>query len=81
MKAALNKERMRAKVEANRLAKEQAKTATSNTTNTSTSNANVVTDEELTKIFSTGEKVERTPRGAAPSNDKKKNKKRLKNRQ
>jgi hypothetical protein len=78
MKAALNKERMRAKVEANRLAKEQAKTATSNTTNTSTSNANVITDEELTKIFSTGEKVERTPRGAAPSNDKKKNKKKAK---
>jgi hypothetical protein len=25
----------------------------------------------LTKIFSTGEKVERTPRGATPSNNKK----------
>jgi hypothetical protein len=69
MKAALNKERMRAKVEASRLAKEQQQQQPQTEINVSASKA--LTDEELTKIFSTGEKVERTPRGATPSNNKK----------
>jgi hypothetical protein len=72
MKAALTKERMRAKVEANRLAKEQ-KTKMDVELNTQPQITNQVTDEELTKIFSTGEKVERTPRGAPKPQNKKKN--------
>lgn len=72
MKTALNKERMRAKVEASRLAKEQAGKV--NATNVAPSH-NAMTDEELTKIFSTGEKVERTPRGAINPSAKKSGKK------
>lgn len=71
MKAALNKERMRAKVEASRLAKEQQQQQQQKQPETNASAAKAMTDEELTKIFSTGEKVERTPRGATPSNNKK----------
>lgn len=60
MKAAKMKERMRAKFE--------QKTATS-TANAATPDANVkpqLSEEELIKIFSSGEKAEKTPRGAKP---------------
>ena len=76
MKHAQMKERMRSKAEANAKAKEeQAKTAFCNM-----SDAPAYSEEDLIKIFSTGEKVEKTPRGAKPppvppSNKKKKGKK------
>ena len=49
--------------------------------NTNINENSGITDEELVKIFSTGEKVEKTPRGAKPpptnnsSGKKKKSKK------
>lgn len=63
MKAAKMKERFRAKVDAK---KEQQNTGFCNmSSNAANTNNNVsVSDEELIKIFSTGEKVEKTPRGA-----------------
>ena len=67
MKMAQMKERMRAKAESNAKAK-PAPAANQEPT---------VSEEEILKIFSTGEKVERTPRGAKPSQasgDKKKKK-------
>lgn len=74
MKSAKMKERFRAKVDAK---KEQQNTAFCNTnTNANTNtNTNVTTDEELIKIFSTGEKVEKTPRGSKPPLPTKKGKK------
>jgi hypothetical protein len=71
MKTALNKERMRAKMDAMRLAKEQEQL----NTNAPQVQNPLMTDEELTKIFSTGEKVERTPRKPPSGNKKKKNSK------
>ena len=76
MKAAKMKERIRAKVEANAKAKEQSKQTAADTVEYKPA----YTDEELIKIFSTGEKVEKTPRGAKPpeantSGKKKKGKK------
>jgi hypothetical protein len=74
MKNALNKERMRSKMDAIRLAKEQEQSKTQ--TQTQDIKNPLMTDEELTKIFSTGEKVERTPRkpsGNGNGNKKKKN--------
>jgi hypothetical protein len=70
MKQAKTKERMRAKSEAK-------KTAFCNMSDTNilnqqgavnevASNEAVLSEEEIVKIFSTGEKVERTPRGAKP---------------
>lgn len=76
MKAAKMKERIRAKAEANAKAKEQIKQTATDTVEYKPA----YTDEELIKIFSTGEKVEKTPRGAKPpeantSGKKKKGKK------
>jgi hypothetical protein len=71
MKMAKMKERMKAKSEA----KAAATAATS--TNASTPAGPTISEEEILKIFSTGEKVDRTPRGAKPSQgtgDKKKKK-------
>ena len=62
MKTAKMKERIRAKAEANAKAKEQATTAFCNMSDAKPQ----ISEEELLKIFSTGEKVERTPRGAQP---------------
>ena len=62
MKTAKIKERIRAKAEANAKAKEQASTAFCNMSDAKPQ----MTDEEIMKIFSTGEKVEKTPRGAKP---------------
>jgi|GEM_PF-2539608 len=62
MKNAKMKERIRAKAQAQAAAKAQAQQA-------QTQQAPVepaVSEEELLKIFSTGEKVEKTPRGAKP---------------
>jgi len=59
MKAAKMRERMQAKAQANKM---QAKSAES-TTNISKP---AISEEDIIKIFSTGEKVEKTPRGAKP---------------
>jgi hypothetical protein len=67
LKMMKTRERMRATVEANRLAKlNQPKEQTNES-----AGKPVISDDELVKIFSTGEKVEKTPRN---SNKKKKNK-------
>jgi hypothetical protein len=66
MKMMKTKERMRATVEANRLAKLNQPPPQNES-----SSAPIISDEELVKIFSKGEKVEKTPRN---SNKKKKNK-------
>jgi spore coat protein CotH len=83
MKMAQTKERIRAKAEANAKAKlaQQFLSQQQNSTPTQPT----ISDEELAKIFSTGEKVERTPRNSKPtqnnnnnnnnSNKKKKGKK------
>jgi hypothetical protein len=61
MKMAQMKERMKAKSEA------KASTANASTTNAATPTGPTISEEEILKIFSTGEKVDRTPRGAKPS--------------
>jgi hypothetical protein len=67
------KERMRAKVEANAKAREQNEIALLTNTPPDISKEE---EEELCKIFSTGENVEKTPRGAKPpKSNKKKGKK------
>jgi len=60
MKTAKMKERMKAKAEANLKAKIDAELMKASTSQPA------VNDEEILKIFSTGEKVERTPRGTKP---------------
>ena len=70
MKMAKMKERMKAKSEAKAA-------ATSATANAFASPQPTISEEEILKIFSTGEKVDRTPRGFKPSQgtgDKKKKK-------
>jgi hypothetical protein len=73
MKTAKMKERIRAKVRARQDASLQQ------TPNTNSANSQpLVSEEEIIKIFSTGEKVEKTPRGAKPeqkTSQKKKGKK------
>ena len=66
MKMAQTKERIRAKAEANAKAK-LAQQFLSQQQNQTPSTQPTISDEELLKIFSTGEKVERTPRNAKPS--------------
>ena len=69
MKNAKMKERMRAKAEANaKLREQQQNSIPLNQTPT-------VSEEEILKIFSTGEVVEKTPRGAKPPESNKNNKK------
>jgi hypothetical protein len=72
MKMAKTKERIRAKAEANQKARmEQAQKST---VSQNDHNNTVMTDEEIIKIFSTGEKADKTPRTANPNqtNGKKK---------
>ena len=73
MKLAKTKERIRAKAEANQKAKlDQQMNQASIPTQPN------ISEDEILKIFSTGDKVERTPRGATPiekSSDNKKKKK------
>jgi len=66
MKTAQMKERIRAKAAANALAKAASQIQSTQ------SNQPSISEEELLKIFSTGEKVEKTPRGAKPLPSKKK---------
>ena len=73
MKSAQLKERLRNKAQANAKARQE----NTNNTNSSQNYTPMMSEEELIKIFSTGENVEKTPRGAKPprkSNKKKKNK-------
>jgi hypothetical protein len=63
MKTAQMKERIRTKATANALARE---TSSNNIPDTQTKPP--ISEEELIKIFSTGETVEKTPRGAKPPN-------------
>jgi hypothetical protein len=62
MKNAKLKERIRTKAQANAKAREQEATAFCNMADAKPQ----MSDEEIIKIFSTGEKVEKTPRGAKP---------------
>ena len=75
MKMAKMKERMKAKSEAKAAATANAKASAS--ANAFASAQPTISEEEILKIFSTGEKVDRTPRGAKPTQvtgDKKKKK-------
>lgn len=65
MKNAQMKERIRAKAAAAALAKATPKTQSSEI-------EKAISEEEILKIFSTGEKVDKTPRGAKPPVNKKK---------
>jgi len=69
MKTAKMKERMRAKADANAKLKEQQQHAMS------TNQQPTISEEEILKIFSTGEVVEKTPRGTKPPEANKNNKK------
>jgi hypothetical protein len=71
MKAAKTKERMRAKAEASKAAKEMSSNMN---TNSFMENQPKMTEEQIISVFSTGEKVEKTPRGAQPVNKKQKSK-------
>ena len=62
LKAAQMRERMKAKAEAANLAKAQQAQQTQQQSQNSP-----LTDEQIFSVFSTGEKVERTPRGAKPT--------------
>ena len=68
MKTAKMKERMRAKAESNTKLKEQQHAMSTNQQPT-------ISEEEILKIFSTGEVVEKTPRGTKPPEANKNNKK------
>jgi urease gamma subunit len=67
MKAAKMKERMQAKVASKNTSTASVKETDTNTVKT------VISDDEIIKIFSTGEKVEKTPRGAKPPQQQKTN--------
>jgi len=72
MKMSQMKERMKAKSEA-----KAAATTAANASAPSAPSGPTISEEEIIKIFSTGEKVDRTPRGAKPTQgtgDKKKKK-------
>jgi hypothetical protein len=73
MKMAKTKERIRAKAEANA----KARLEQQNKSQDIAAQQSAINDEELLKIFSSGEKIERTPRGSKPpqNNKKKKSKK------
>jgi hypothetical protein len=70
MKMAKTKERIRAKAEANAKLKLEQQILEQQQQQQKPS----ISEEELIKMFSTGDKVERTPRGAKPLNKKKKGK-------
>lgn len=61
LKLAKTKERIKAKAEANVLRREQEKLLQSNS-NPTTSSSSKISEEELVKLFSSSEKMERTPR-------------------
>jgi len=80
MEAQLNKRMKMSQMKERMKAKSEAKAAASTAANASAPSAPsgpTISEEEIIKIFSTGEKVDRTPRGAKPTQgtgDKKKKK-------
>jgi hypothetical protein len=66
MKTAKMKERMQAKATASAKAKSEATSGTTSEIN-NTINKSTISEEEIIKIFSTGETVEKTPRGSKPT--------------
>ena len=70
LKLAQTKERIRAKAEANAKAKLEQQLLAQQQQHQQQQPS--VSEEEIIKIFSTGEKIERTPRSANPQNNKKK---------
>lgn len=70
MKTAQMKERMKAKAESSKISKMNNTTA-SNVVN----NDPILTEEQIISVFSTGEKVDKTPRGQKNENNSKKAKK------
>jgi hypothetical protein len=64
MKTAKMKERMQAKAEANKAHKSSTSAAGAGA---AAATQSTISEEEIIKIFSTGEKVEKTPRGAKPT--------------
>jgi len=68
MKMAKTKERIRAKAEVSAKARAEKEHAQSHSQSIS-ENQPSISEEELIKIFSTGEPVERTPRGVKPTNN------------
>jgi hypothetical protein len=79
MEAQLNKRMKLAQMKERMKAKSEAKAAASSATSSASTYTPqpTISEEEILKIFSTGEKVDRTPRGAKPSQvtgDKKKKK-------
>jgi hypothetical protein len=74
MKMAKTKERIKAKAEANAKARLEQQILEQQRQQLQSQQPSV-SEEELIKIFSSGETVERTPRGAKPPNKKKKGKK------
>lgn len=80
MESQLNKRMKMAQMKERMKAKSEAKAANANAPSANASSVNAqptISEEEIIKIFSTGEKVDRTPRGAKPSQgsgDKKKKK-------
>lgn len=69
MKIAKMKERIRTKAEANAKSKMEQQIAMVSQQNQSS----IISDEEIIKLFSSVEKVEKSPRGSANNNNKKKN--------
>jgi hypothetical protein len=67
MESQMNKNMKLAKMKERMRAKSDAKEATSAKQTTTTPSTPALSEEELIKIFSTGEKVERSPRGARPT--------------
>jgi len=74
MKNAQMRERMKAKMEAKAKAELFAKAEQMAKSQSQSQNQTQISDEELLKIFSTGEKVDKTPRGAKPPQAAKKGK-------
>jgi hypothetical protein len=76
MKLAKTKERIKAKAEANLKAKLAKQTELNSHP---VQQKPEISDEELLKIFSTGEKVQRSPRGGIVNQNQNQNKKKKKN--
>ena len=77
MEAQLNKRMKMAQMKERMKAKSEAKASAANASAATPSPQPTISEEEILKIFSTGEKVDRTPRGAKPTQvtgDKKKKK-------
>jgi hypothetical protein len=77
LQMAKTKERMRANLEAKKKLEEEQGRKQSQLVSEEQKPA--ISEEEIIKIFSTGETVERTPRGSTPSNNNNNNPKKKKN--